>query len=71
MIMYLRTSLTFLCQDELVRFEVRDGLEAILNVDLQHGAWTQALFACKWLGDNREKIPRFSRPSLHLFLPID
>ena len=37
-----RTSPTFLCQDELVCFDekVRDGLEAILNVDLQDGAWT-------------------------------
>ena len=40
----LRTSLTFLCKDELVHFDekVRNGLQAILNVDLLDGAWTQA-----------------------------
>ena len=34
----------FFCQDELIRFDeqVRDGLQAILKVDLQDGAWTQA-----------------------------
>ena len=36
----LRSSPTFLCQDELVRCneKVRDELQALLNVDLQDGA---------------------------------
>ena len=38
----LRTTPTFLCENELVRFgeKVRDELQAILSVDLQDGAWT-------------------------------
>ena len=39
----LRTSPTFLFQNELVRFgeTVTDGLQAILNMDLQDGTWTE------------------------------
>ena len=61
----LRTSPTFLCQDELVRFDekVRDGLQANLNVDLQEGNWTQASLSVRAGGISVRKSRYLSVPA--------